>query len=231
MAKKKEKHSDEVIIDVEQTLSTWEKNIEENKQKYGIIVAAIVLIIGAYLAYAKLYVAPKEADAHAQMFHAENYFAKDSLDKAMFGDGNNLGFADIIEEYGVTSAANLAHYYMGISYLRKGEFENAITHLKKFSSSDQMLGPISLGAIGDAYAELGDLENAADFYVKAARKNTNKFTTPVYLLRAGLTFEDIGKNSEAIKAYEKIKNDYPETNEGREIEKYLARARQASGKK
>jgi tetratricopeptide (TPR) repeat protein len=224
---KQVKEKDEQLIDVEETLNSWEKKIEENKKSYGLILGAAILVVGIYFAWAKLYVAPQEAEAQSQMFYAERYFAKDSLDKAMFGDGNFLGFNDIIQEYGVTSAANLSHYYMGIGFLRKGEFQNAIDHLKKFSSGDQIVASIALGAIGDAHTELGNLDEAADYYLKAARKNNNKFSTPIYLLRAGIIFEDLARPSEAIKVYEKIRDEFPETNEGRDIEKYLARARAA----
>jgi tetratricopeptide (TPR) repeat protein len=221
---KQVKEKDEQLIDVEETLSSWEKKIEENKKSYGVILGAIVLVVGLYFAWAKLYVAPQESEAQSQMFYAERYFAIDSLDKAMFGDGNYLGFNDIIEEYGVTSAANLSHYYMGIGYLKKGEYQNAIEHLDKFSSADQIVASIALGAIGDAHTELGNLDEAADYYLRAARKNKNKFSTPIYLLRAGIIYEDLARFGDAIKVYEKIRDEFPETNEGRDIEKYLARA-------
>ena len=222
------KKNEEQIIDVEETLNSWEKKLEENKQSYGIILGAIVLVVAFYFAWAKLYVAPQEAEAQSSMFYAERYFSIDSLDKAMFGDGNYLGFNDIIDEYGVTSAANLAHYYMGIGYLRKGEYQNAIDHLEKFSSDDQILSAVSQGAIGDAYVELGNLGEAAENYMKAANKNKNKFTTPIYMMRAGIVYEDLAQYNDAIKVYETIKNDYPETNEGREIEKFIARAQASS---
>lgn len=224
MSKSKEKE-ETVLLDVEETLGKWEKNVEENKKSYSIIVIAIIAVVGGYLAWSKLYVAPQESEAQAQMFYAEKYFAKDSIDKAMFGDGNYYGFNDIIEEYGVTSSANLAHYYMGISYLKKGEYETAIEYLQGFNSSDQVLGPIAIGAIGDAYVELGDQEEAVSYYIKAAKKNDNQFTTPIYLMRAGASYEELGKYKEAVAIYEKIKKDYSETTEGLEVEKYIARAK------
>jgi tetratricopeptide (TPR) repeat protein len=227
MSKNKEKQ-EEPIIDVEETLSTWEKKIEQNKKSYAVVLGSIILVVAVYFIWAKLYVAPKESEAQSLMYHAERYFANDSIDKALFGDGNNPGFLDIIEDYGVTSSANLAHYYMGVGLLKKGEYEGAIDHLKKFSSNDVIVSSIALGAIGDAYAELGDMDEAADYYLKAARNNENKFTTPIYLMRAGLAFEATGRWNDAVKAYEKIQEDFAETNEGREVEKYLARAKAAN---
>jgi tetratricopeptide (TPR) repeat protein len=218
------KQTENELLNVEETLSKWEQKIEENKKSYSIILGAIIGVIAIYFAWSKLYVAPKEAEAQNEMFRAERYFAQDSLDKAMFGDGNYLGFNDIIENYGVTKAANLACYYMGICYLKKGEFENAIKYLKKFDSNDQIVAPIALGAIGDANLELGNNDEAITYYLKAASASDNKFTTPIYLMRAGQIMELEGKYKEAVEVYKKIKTDYNESAEGREVEKYLARA-------
>lgn len=218
------KQTENDLLNVEETLNKWEQKIEENKKSYSIILGAIVAVVAIYFAWTKLYVAPKEAEAQSEMFRAERYFAQDSLDKAMFGDGNYLGFHDIIENYGVTKSANLATYYMGICYLKKGEYENAIKYLKEFDANDQIVAPIALGAIGDAYLELGNNEEAIEHYLKAASASENKFTTPIYLMRAGMTMELTGKYKEAVEVYKKIKTEYNETAEGREVEKYLARA-------
>lgn len=218
------KQTENELLNVEETLSKWEQKIEENKKSYSIILGAIVAVVGIYFAWTKLYVAPKEAEAQSEMFRAERYFAQDSLDKAMFGDGNYLGFNDIIENYGVTKSANLASYYMGICYLKKGEYENAIKYLKNFDSNDQIVAPIALGAIGDANLELGNNDEAIEYYLKAASASENKFTSPIYLMRAGMTMELVGRYKEAVEVYKKIKNDYNESAEGREVEKYLARA-------
>jgi tetratricopeptide (TPR) repeat protein len=218
------KQTENEILNVEETLSKWEQKIEENKKSYSIILGAIVAVVAIYFAWTKLYVAPKEAEAQSEMFRAERYFAQDSLDKAMFGDGNYLGFNDIIENYGVTKSANLATYYMGICYLKKGEFENAIKYLKKFDSNDQVVAPIALGALGDANLELGNNDEAITYYLKAASASDNKFTTPIYLMRAGNVMELTGKYKEAVEVYKKIKTNYNESAEGRDVEKYLARA-------
>ncbi len=218
------KQTENELLNIEETLTKWEQKIEENKKSYSIILGAIIAVVAIYFAWTKLYVAPKEAEAQSEMFRAERYFAQDSLDKAMFGDGNYLGFNDIIENYGVTKSANLASYYMGICYLKKGEYENAIKYLKNFDSNDQIVAPIALGAIGDANLELGNNEEAIKYYLKAAAAGENKFTTPIYLMRAGIIMETIGQYKEAVEVYKKIKTDYNESAEGREIEKYLARA-------
>jgi len=111
---------DEPIVDVEQAFSRTELFIENNKKSLAIIVGAIIILVGGYFAYKYWYVAGEETKAQAEMFKAEQYFEKDSLDKAMNGDGNMvLGFTQIVDDYSVTPSGNLAEYYLGICYLKK----------------------------------------------------------------------------------------------------------------
>lgn len=221
MSKKKISDQDQ-FESVENALSKTEHYIEENQKSLTIIILAIVIIVGGYLGYKRFIVAPKEKEASAQMWMAEQYFAKDSFNLALNGDGNYLGFLNIIDDYGITKSANLAHYYSGICYLHMGEYNKAIEYLKKFESKDKMIAPIALGAIGDSYMELGNMNNALDFYKKAANNYTNNFTTPLYLQKAGFVFEQLGKYGDALEVYKRIESEFPNSTEGRQIEKYIA---------
>ncbi len=223
MTKKKKTGAEEPIEGVENLLGKTENYIEENQKSLTIIVAAIVIVVLGYLGYRNLYVAPLEAEAKSQIYMAERYFERDSFNLALYGDGNYLGFTDIIDEYSVTNTANLANYYAGISYLRLGQYQNAIDHLRQFDSRDKMASSVAYGAIGDAYVELGDLERAATYYTRAASRRPNEFTSPIYWMKAGVVYENLGNYSKALESYENIRDDYPESTEGRQIEKYIAR--------
>ena len=223
MAKKTD-HTEERIVKVEEALSRTEKFIEKNQKLLLYVISGIILIVLGYMGYKKFYIAPREKKAQEQMFMAEKYFEKDSLNKAINGDGNYPGFKTIADEYSGTKSANLAHYYLGISYLKKGQFENAIEQLKKFSSDDEIVGPMAKGAIGDAYAELKNLDKAIDYYIDASELKKNNFTSPMFLMRAGLAYEEQKKYDKAIELYKKIKKDYHQSNEAREIDKYIAYA-------
>ncbi|MCB9361093.1 MAG: tetratricopeptide repeat protein [Flavobacteriales bacterium] len=224
MSKKHNEENQEVIVDVQEVYSKTEHFVENNKKNLSIIVGGIVVVIALYLGYTKMYIAPMEIEAQSSMFMAEKYFEQDSLQKAINGDGLNYGFIDIIDEYSGTKSANLAHYYLGISYLRTGDYEAAIDELKSFSSDDIMVSSIALGAIGDAYLELGEIDDAISYYKKAAKNQENDLTSPMYLFKAGIAYEEKGDYQAAFDNYTKIKNDYAESSEGRTIEKYLARA-------
>jgi tetratricopeptide (TPR) repeat protein len=215
---------EEMLVDMQQAYSKTEKYIEENKKSLTIILGGILLVIGGYFAWDRLYVQPQEEEAVASMFYAQQYFESDSLNKAIKGDGQHKGFVAIADEFSVTKSANLAHYYLGICYLRTGKFEDAITELKQFDTDNAILAPVATGAMGDANMELGKTEDAISFYLKAAKIGDNKFTTPIYLMKAAGAYEDAKNFENAIKIYEQIKTDFPNTNEGREIEKYISRA-------
>jgi len=148
------------------------------------------------------------------------------LDLAMNGDkSGSKGFIDIADEYSITPSGNLAEYYLGICYLKKGQFEDAIKHLEEFDGKDQMVGPLATAAIGDANMELGKVDEAITYYLKAAEQNNNNFDTPICLKKAALAYEDKQNYADAIKLYERIKNEFAETVEGKEMDKYISRAK------
>jgi tetratricopeptide (TPR) repeat protein len=223
MAKSKNEVQDTGAEALENALTKTEQYIESNQKSLTIIVLAIIVIVGTFLGYNRLYLAPMEKEAQSQIFAAEQYFERDSFSLALYGDGNYLGFIDIIDSYGPSKVGNLAQYYAGISYRALGEYENAIDHLKRFSTSDKMIGSIAYGSIGDCYIQLEQFEEGAEYYVKAAKLGKNDFSSPVYFMKAGLVYEELSKYSEALKVYEIIKNDYPKSSEAREIEKYITR--------
>ncbi len=225
MALKKDKKIDkteERIVAVEEAFSKTEQFIEKYQQIIMIVIGVIIVVILGFFGFKRFYLAPKEKDAQSQMFMAEKYFEQDSLQKALNGDGQYLGFLAVIDEFGMTKSANLSQYYAGICYLKLGQFEKALEHLNKFSSSDQFVGPMAKGAMGDANMELKQVQKAADLYMDAAEMRKNEFTTPLFLKKAAMAYEELGNYEKAITIYKKIKENYSRSNEGREADKYIS---------
>ncbi len=225
MANDKKNSQVDNLKEVENALTKTEQFLESNQKLISIVIGAVVVVAVGYLGLNKFYLEPRQEDAQEQMFMAQNYFEKDSFNLALNGDGNNPGFLDIIDDFGSTDAGNLSKYYAGISYLHMGQYEKAIDYLKKFDTDDLLLGPISVGAQGDAQLELGKTEKALDLYTEAYKMNDNELTSPVYMLKAGELLENSNKQADALKLYETIKQKFPESNEGRIIDKYIARAK------
>ncbi len=225
MATKKEKEikGEEALENVETALSKTEVWIEEHQNLIYGIIAAIIVIAGIIWGLKALN-DKKDRNASKEIFTAQKYFEKESYEAALTGDGNYLGFTEVYDEYTNTKTGKLAAYYAGISYLKLGQYNEAIDYLKKFNSKDEILAPMALGAIGDCYMELDDVNNAAVYYDKAANKSKNEFTGPTFLTKAALTYEILGDYNNALRCYKALKADYPLSNEAFEIDKSIANA-------
>jgi len=225
MASKHEKKIDkteERIVAVEEAFGKTEQFIEKYQNVILIVVGIIVVVVLGFFGFKRYYLAPKEKDAQGQMFMAEKYFEQDSLKKALNGDGQYLGFLAIIDEYGITKSANLAHYYAGICYLKLGQYEEALKQLEKFDAGDLVVGPMAKGAMGDAQMELKQVQKAADLYEEAAGMTKNEFTSPFFLMKAAMAYDELGNLEKALALYKRIKEEYPRSVEGREIDKYIS---------
>ena len=229
MSKKKSNNAAVRVEGVEQALTRAEQFIETYQKQIVWVVSVVLGIVVLYMAFQRFYVERKSQEAAAQMFPAEQYFENDDWERALDGDGNNLGFVDIISDYRFTPSANLAKYYAGLCCLRIDEYEEAISYLSKFKSRDKVLSSTALGSIGDAYAQLGESDKAINFYKKAAERKSNDYTSPLYLLRAGILLENEGNLKEAGELYERIKTNYAVSTEGRTIDKYIARVKVKQG--
>ena len=224
MASSKKDVNPQTISNVEETLTRTEQFLEENYKSLLIGLGVIIVLVGIFW-LGRLYLGKKNDEAQSQMYQAERYFEMDSLNLALNGDGNYLGFLDIIKDYKLTNTGNLAKYNAGICYLHLGNYQEAIDFLNQYSKKDKVLGSLAIGATGDAYVELGDLDKGVAKYLEAAEFGLNSFNTPLFLMKAAELYELTGKYADALKVYERIQSDYPESTEGASIDKYIARVK------
>ncbi|MEG1499013.1 MAG: hypothetical protein RRX93_06415 [Bacteroidales bacterium] len=218
------------LENVESTFGKIEFFLERHQKLLIYIVSAIILLVGAYFGIKYLYIEPQEKTASTEMFYAERYFEMDSAQLALNGDGQHLGFLDIIDNYSITNSANLAHYYVGMIYLHTAKFEPATTYLKKFKTSDPILYCLTKQAIGDAYLEMDQKEEALKYYTEGTKKYKNEIITPGIMMRAGFVCEQLKKYEEALTFYKAIQQDYTKSQEAREMDKYIARIEQLKSK-
>lgn len=226
-----ENKPENVIVDVEEVYSKSETWVIENQKSLGIIAGAVVALILSYFAYQNFIFQPQENEAREYIWQAQQAFASDSFDLALNGKPGTdfLGFLEIIDNYGITEQANLANYYAGICYLRKGEYQLAIDHLESYDCADILVCAVAMGATGDAYMELGETARAIEYYMSAADHESNDFSTPIYLKKAAAALESEKKYAEAAELYQRIKDNHGTSTTASDIDKYIARAEAMAG--
>lgn len=200
--------------------------VDKNKNILIGVVVALVVIVGGYFGYKYLYQEPNARKAEEKIIFAQNYFAQDSLRQALNGDGqaSHPGFLRIIKDYGSTPTGNVARYYAGVCYLRTGDFKNAIKYLEDFDGKGTLAGTAANGLLGDAYMESGNTAKGIDKYRAAAEANKEDvLQTPLYLMKLGLALEKNNQSDKAAEAYKRIRDEYPQSQQATEIDRYLAR--------
>ena len=213
--------------EVFETLDTTANKTEEWVVRYQNVILSFIgfVAIGVlgYLGYTNFIIRPKAREAVSELNQAQYYFElavnsvnSDSLyRRALVGGEGKYGFLDIIENYKGTPAAKLATYSAGMAYLNLNEYENAITYLDEFSADDILLSALAKGAIGDAYAQLGQIEDAYAYYLEASQISENMYSTPKYLYKAAMLGAENGKIKQAISFLERIEKEYPKAEEAK----------------
>lgn len=196
----------------------------------GAIVGLAVLVIASGLFFLDYRKDQRNIDAQNEIFQAQYYYENDSLDYALEGDGRNLGFIDIIDIYGGTEVANLASFYAGASYIKQRQYDVAIDYLKDFSSEEILVQGRAYSLIGDAYMELGNFSDAADYYERASNEVDDIYFSPSYLLKASLAYEKGSDLPSAIASLDKIINDYAKSTQVTEARKQKARLEVLAGR-
>ncbi|MBL7981499.1 MAG: tetratricopeptide repeat protein [Flavobacteriales bacterium] len=216
-------------LDLGEVYTRTELFLEKNKKNLTIGALALVGVVAAALAYQYGYAKPRAAEASELVWKAEYYFEIDSLDKAMNGDDQWPGFLEVADKYSNTPSGNLAHYYLGTIYMKKGEYEAAIAEYKKADLGDDVLRVMAVGNQGDALVELGRTDEAVKLFEKAAGMANNDFTTPMYLMKAGILHQQAGKWKDAAKAFNRIAKEFPTSSEASQARKYAGHAEAMGG--
>lgn len=205
---------------IERAKDFWERS----GKILAIALGAVVLVVGGFLIYKNFISDPKEKKANDAIFRAQEFYAQDSLDKALNGEGVVLGFEKIISQYGGTKAGELAKFYAGSIYLKKGSFDKAVNYLKDFDTDAPQVKARSLKLLGDAYAEQGKGKDAIDAYKSsaAAFEEDDVAASEALFLAAYLADRVLNDKSQAIELYKQVKTRYAQSQWSYEADKYLA---------
>ena len=222
MSNKNIKQEPDELQNVEQALSKTEQFIENNRKQLLTGLAVVVVIAAAVVWFFNGYVAPKNVEAADKMAAAVRYFERDSFALALNGDGMNEGFIEIIDNYGITESSALAAFYAGVCEYKLGNYDEAISYLKKFDATSVNMEPAALTLIGDCYVANGDVKSAVKYFEQAGAIE-NKLTAPRALNKAGIAYEELGEWAKAEKCYQTIKDVYFDTQLAVEMDKRIER--------
>ena len=206
---------------VAEAVSKTELFFQKNSKIIYGCVAAVLLIALAILAYNRFILQPQKEKAQAAMYKAEQKFAQGDFELALAGDDNNMGFEEIIDTYG-SKGGESVYLYAGACALQTGDFEKAVKYFKKYDGKEKILLSRAQAGIGDAYVGLEDYKSALAAYEKAAATADNQYAAG-YLLKAGQVAEELGDKDKALSLYNTIRDQYPQSIEASDIDKYITR--------
>ena len=206
---------------VVEAVSKTELFFSSNKVAIISVIAVLIIAGAGFFLWHKYGYMPQKAAAQEQMYPAEANFRSGEYELALNGDGNVLGFAQIIEDYG-HKAGEAVYFYAGVCELQLGNYSEALGYLTSYRGKDKILLARATACIGDAYTGLEDYAKAAAYFEKAAAIADNMFAAG-YLLKAGVTYEELGQKDKALAAYKTIKDKYPQSMQGYDIDKYISR--------
>lgn len=217
-------------LDLGEMYTRSELFLEKNKKGVTIAVVVLLAAVGGLLGYKHFISEPNAHKASDAIWKAQYYFETDSLDLAINGDGNYFGFQDIANKYGSTPAGNLAKYYLALCYHQKGEWETALNYYKAADLEDDILRVMATGNQGDVLVELGRPDEALAKFEKAANMVKSDYTTPMFLMKAGILYQQKSDWGNAAKCFDRVATDYPGSPDVTEARKYAAHARAMGGK-
>ncbi|MBQ3878102.1 MAG: tetratricopeptide repeat protein [Prevotella sp.] len=209
---------------MEETLSKNEAMFLKYQKQIIAAVAAVVIIVAGCIIYHHYVAVPSAQKASTALAKGQQYFQNEDYLKALNGDSIGfVGFLKIAEEGG--DAGNLANLYAGLSYAQLDSWSEAVKYLEKFDQKDDaMISPAMIGALGNAYAHIDQLDKAVSLLKEAAAKADNNSLSPTFLIQAGEILESQNKKDEALKLYQEVKDKYFNSMAYQTIDAYIERA-------
>lgn len=221
MSKKRVKEELEQDILLE-TFSKAQSFYDNNKMAViGAAIALIVLVGGSVGWY--YYSEAQETKAQQLMGTATQAYLQGNYDEALTGSEADftVGFQQIINNYSMTDAANLAQYYAAVSEFKLGNPQEALSYMENYEIPEGIMGVGPLSFHGVIHTELGNHAEAANLFVNAANWDENESTTPYNYLEAAKAYYDAGNQAEAQTYAQKIVDEYASSSQITAAQKLL----------
>ncbi|MDG5765895.1 tetratricopeptide repeat protein [Balneolales bacterium ANBcel1] len=197
--------------------------IKRNMTAVIAVSVAVLVIVGGGIYY-YLHSQAQEQEAQELLAQVDPAFQAGDYEIALEGGSTRItvGLIDIINNYGRTNAGNMARYYAAVAESELGNYAQARYYIERFNPPEGILGVGPIALHGVILANLGEFEEAADIFVKAAEWDKNNSTTPQNLLQAAQVSMEANNYSRATEYVNRILRDYPDS-------EFVDRARRLEG--
>lgn len=218
VSRRQELREDRVVTMSARAIDFYENN---RNLVYGIIAAIVVVaLLAVGLAWNS---ARRNDEALERMATAVQRYEAGAYQAALDGDISFMGLLDIADEYGGTDAGNLARFYAADALFRVGDLERSLEYFRDYDKEADYLGASAFAGEAAIHEMQEDFSRAGDLYVRAANVFESDITSPDYLLKAGRAYERAGEIDEAMEAYERIREDFPDSQAASNVDFHLAR--------
>ncbi len=221
MSKKqvKEELEQDILLD---TFSKAQMLYDQNKSTIIGVAIAVIIAIGGSIGY-YYYSTAQEAEAQQLMADATQAYLNQDYETALTGSEADftVGFEQIINNYSITDAANLAHYYAAVCEYNLGNPQEALSYINEYEIPEGIMGVGPISFNGVILTDIGNHAEAAEIYVKAAEWDVNDSTTPYNYLEAAKAFQDAGNTEKAREYAQKIVDEYSESQQATNAQKLL----------
>lgn len=218
VSRRQELREDKVVTFYAKALTIYEN---QRNLVYGVI-GGIVLLAVLIVGYS-LYQANRNSEALEAMTTAVQRYEAGQYQAALDGDASFMGLLDVEAEYGSTETGNLARYYTADALFRVGEFERALDMFESYDKKADYLGASAFAGEAAIHELQENYKRAGDLFVRAATVYPNENTSPQYLLNAGRAYAAGGLTEDARRAYERLEDEYPNTQAATMVDYHIAR--------
>ncbi len=135
---------------------------------------------------------------------------------------NINGLQSIVDNYGSTTAGNLAKFYLADAYYNSQNYDKALEYFNDYSGGNSLIENSATAGIGACYEAKGEFKKAAEYYEKAALKNSDDPNAADNLVNAARNFGKSGDKDRAVELLKKVKKDYPTSTAARDADRYIA---------
>lgn len=227
MAKQVKGNARTSLEGINDSLSSLEQKVEQNKKYIYYVLGVVVAIVAIVLIYIYAIRNPGIEDAKKQVSQADMVLlVQNNPDSA-------LVLYKRVFDNSSYKPANRAGQMAGILLYQKGKYDEAIKYLERTSADGKIAGPAVKSLLGDCYVNKKNYDKAMKAYdeaIKLAGNNANY--APLFMMKKATVQHAIKKYDGELKTYETLKSKFPNyvIANNINIEKYIERAKALAGK-